>query len=169
MDIMLRGNGAITNHAALFMSGAADAVARWRQRADEISVPLKVLMLVAEFATATYGLHFYGKSQNLIRRMRKEYDEAFRRYDLLLMPTTPQAPPRLPPENAGIEEVWGSALNMNRNTSPFCGTGHPALSLPCGFIRGLPIGLMLIGRHWDEGTVYRAAYAYEQSVDWRNQ
>jgi amidase len=169
MDIMLWGHGSTTNHAALYMSGASDALSRWHNRPDEISIPLKVLMLVAEFVSRAYGLHFYGKSQNLMRRMREEYNEALECYDLLLMPTTPQAPTRLPPEGATIEEVWGSALNMNRNTSPFCGTGHPALTLPCGFIRGLPIGFMLVGRHWDEGTIYRAAYAYEQSTDWRNQ
>lgn len=167
MDLMMRNNGAGTNHGGLFVPGAAAAMARWRQRADEISVPLKVLMLAAEFFSKTYAGQFYGKSQNLIRRMRADYDDALKQCDLLLMPTTPQAPTLLPVEGTPIDEIWGSALNMNRNTSPFCATGHPAISVPCGFSGGLPIGLMLVGRHWEEGTIYRAAHAYEQEVDWR--
>jgi amidase len=167
MDFMMRWNGAGTNHGGLFVPGAAEAMSRWRERADEISVPLKVLMLAAEFMSTTYSGHFYGKSQNLMRWMRDEYDAALKRYELLIMPTTPQTPTRLPREGASIDEVWGSALNMNRNTAPFCGTGHPAISIPCGLINNLPVGLMLIGKHWDEGTIYRAAYAFSQEVEWR--
>ena len=58
-------------------------------------------------------------------------------------------------------------MTANRNTSPFCGTGHPALNVPCGMSEGLPIGLMLIGKHWDEATIHRAAGAFEQSGDWK--
>ena len=56
---------------------------------------------------------------------------------------------------------------MIGNTAPFDATGHPAMSLPCGMSNGLPIGVMLIARHYNETTIYRAAHAYEQSVDWR--
>jgi amidase len=167
MDLMMRGNGAGTNHGGLFVLGASDAMSRWRQRADEISVPLKVVMLAAEHLSRTYAGRFYGKSQNLIRKMRGLYNEAFERVDLLLMPTTPQLPTRLPHAGAEIEEVWGAALNMNRNTAPFCATGHPAISVPCGMVSDLPVGLMLVGRHWDEGVIYRASYAFEQSFDWK--
>jgi amidase len=167
MDYMLRSNGAGTNHASLYLASASRAMAGWRKHANEISVPLKVLMIAAEFLSKQYSGNFYGKSQNLIRRMRSEYDAALKDFDLLLMPTTPQSPTRLPSDGATIDEIWGSALNMNRNTSPFCGTGHPTLTVPCGLIDELPIGLMLVGRHWEEGTIYRAAYAFEQEVDWR--
>ena len=53
------------------------------------------------------------------------------------------------------------------NTAPFDVTGHPGLSLTCGMSDGLPIGLMLIGRHFDDATLLRLGYAYEQSIDWR--
>jgi amidase len=165
--LMMRGNGAGTNHGGLFVLSASDAMARWRQRADEISVPLKVVMLVAEFMSRTYDGRFYGKSQNLVRRMRAQYDDALARFDLLVMPTTPQAPTRLPGEKASLSEIWDAALSMNRNTAPFCATGHPSISVPCAFVRGLPIGLMLVGRHWNERSMYRAAHAFEQSFDWR--
>jgi amidase len=45
-------------------------------------------------------------------------------------------------------------------------TGHPAISIPCGMADGLPIGLMLIGKHFDEATIYGAAQAFEASGDW---
>jgi amidase len=48
-------------------------------------------------------------------------------------------------------------------------TGHPAMSLPCGMVDGLPVGVMLIGRYYAEKTIYRAAHAYEQDVDWRSE
>ena len=59
------------------------------------------------------------------------------------------------------------ALEMITNTAPFDITHHPAMSLPCGMVDGLPVGLMLVGRHFDEMTIYRAAHAFEQSGDWK--
>ena len=56
---------------------------------------------------------------------------------------------------------------MIRNTAPFDVTGHPAMSVPCGLSDDLPIGLMLVGRHWNESTIYKAADAYEKSHDWK--
>jgi amidase len=163
VDLMMRHDGGGTNQRGVFVSSLATAHGRWRQHADEFSISLKVVLLAAEFIRRQYGSHFYGKSQNLIRRMRDEYDRAFERYDLLLMPTTPQKPPRLPPPDALPEEAYAVALNMNRNTSPFCATGHPSITVPCGASDGLPVGLMLTGRLHEDALVYRAAYAFEAS------
>ena len=52
---------------------------------------------------------------------------------------------------------------MITNTAPFDITHHPAMSVPCGMVDGLPVGLMLVGRHFDEMTIYRAAHAFEQA------
>ena len=57
---------------------------------------------------------------------------------------------------------------MLPNTAPFDVTGHPAMSVPCGMSQGLPIGMMLIAKHYNESTIYRAAHAFEQIGDWRN-
>jgi amidase len=166
MDTRIRGNGYGTNHAGLYVPGIVEAMARWRQSAEEIAAPLKVLMMAAEYLSQTYAGRFYGKSQNLIRKLRNSYDQALERYDLLLMPTTPQLPTKLPPAGASEEEIFAVAFNMDANTAPFCATGHPAISVPCGRVGDLPVGLMLIAKHWDEGTIYRAAFAFEQSFDW---
>jgi len=56
---------------------------------------------------------------------------------------------------------------MLPNTAPFDVTGHPAMSIPCGMSDGLPVGMMLVGRHYDESTIYRAAAAFEQVGDWK--
>ena len=77
--------------------------------------------------------------------------------------------PRIPDDDAPIGEIVARALEMIANTSPFDVTGHPAMSLPCGKVDGLPVGAMLIGRHYAENTIYRVAHAYEQEVDWRTE
>ena len=55
---------------------------------------------------------------------------------------------------------------MLANTAPFDVTGHPAMAVPCGMSDGLPVSMMLTGRHFDETSIYRAAHAFEQSGDW---
>jgi amidase len=55
---------------------------------------------------------------------------------------------------------------MITNTAPFDISYHPAMAIPCGMSDGLPISMMLVGKHFDEATIYRAAYAFEQSEDW---
>ncbi len=52
-------------------------------------------------------------------------------------------------------------------SAPFNITHHPAMSIPCGVSDDLPVGMMLVGRHWDEATIYRAADAFERAEDWR--
>jgi amidase len=57
---------------------------------------------------------------------------------------------------------------MLPNTCPFDVTGHPAMSLPCGLVDGLPVGMMLVGRKYEEATIYRAAWSFEQAGDWKS-
>ena len=64
-------------------------------------------------------------------------------------------------------ERFAASAAIGGNTSIFDATHHPALLMPCGRIDGLPVGMMLVGRHGDEETLYRVAYAFEQSGDWR--
>ena len=66
------------------------------------------------------------------------------------MPTTPMKATKLPEPNASREDYVARALEMITNTAPFDITHHPAMSLPCGMVDGLPVGLMLVGRHFDE-------------------
>ena len=59
-------------------------------------------------------------------------------------------------------------MQMISNTAPFDITHHPAMAVPCGMSDGLPVSMMLIGKHFDESTVYRAAHAFEQAGDWKS-
>jgi amidase len=160
-DLLIHGSP--TNLGGLYVPGASQAVTAWKGRSGDLSVPAKVTLLASEIIRQAHGRSFYGKSQNLVRMVRQAYDDALSRFDLLVMPTTPQLPTALPPGDAPLEDVWQVALNMNINTCPFCATGHPSLSIPSGLVDGLPVGLMLTGRHWDEATIYAAAHAYEQA------
>ena len=59
----------------------------------------------------------------------------------------------------------GTALDFCQNTAPFNVSGHPAVSINAGFIEGLPVGMMIVGRKFDEATVLNVAYAYEKIRD----
>ena len=83
------------------------------------------------------------------------------------MPTTPIKATELPAPGASREEYVDRALNMISNTAPFDITHHPAMAIPCGMADGLPVSLMLVGRHFDEPTIYRAAFAFERTTDWK--
>jgi amidase len=166
-ELMMKGNGMGTNWRGLFVTSLLDAHSAWRHRADELSDTLKISMLLGHYFTKHYRGHFYAKAQNLSRKLRAAYDAALAPRDLLLMPTLPMKATPLPPADAPRALAIQRAFEMIDNTAPFDATGHPALSMPCGLADGLPVGLMLIGRHWDEATIYRAAHAFEQAADWR--
>jgi len=166
-ELMMKGNGMGTNWRGLFVTSLLDAHAAWRQRADELSDTLKISMLLGHYFTKHYRGHFYAKAQNLSRKLRAAYDAELATHDLLLMPTLPIKATPLPPADAPRALYIQRAFEMIDNTAPFNATGHPAMSVPCGMADGLPVGLMLIGKHWDEATIYRAAQAFEQGGDWR--
>jgi amidase len=165
-EFMMKGNGMGTNWRGLYNTSLLDAHSAWIHRADELSDSLKITMLLGHYFTKHYRGHFYAKAQNLNRKMRAAYDSALSDYDLLLMPTLPMKATPLPPPNAPHELSIQRAFEMVTNTAPFNATGHPAMSLPCGMSDGLPIGLMLIGKYFDEPTIYRAAASFESAGDW---
>jgi len=165
---MMNGNGMGFNWKGLYTTSLLDAHAAWRARADQLSPSLKVSMMAGEYFTKNYRGHFYAKAQNLSRVLAKAYDTALSRFDLLLLPTLPMKATPLPPANAPLKLFVQRALEMLGNTCPMDVTGHPAMSVPCGMSNGLPIGMQLVAKHWDESTIYRAAHAFEQSGDWRN-
>jgi amidase len=82
------------------------------------------------------------------------------------MPTVPVKARPLPAADAAPETVIDLAFENIDNTCPFNLTHHPALTLPCGMAEGCPIGLMLVAKPFAEATLYAAAYAFEQSVNW---
>jgi aspartyl-tRNA(Asn)/glutamyl-tRNA(Gln) amidotransferase subunit A len=135
-----------------------------RTRAAGFGAEVKRRIMLGTYAlSAGYHDAYYGQAQKVRTLVRREFEAAFARVDLLAAPTTP-----------GVAFEHGAksdplAMYMNDvYTIPASMTGLPAVSVPCGFnAAGLPIGLQLIGRALDEPTLLRAAHAYEQATPWR--
>jgi amidase len=164
---MMWGDGYGVSRQDLYSVALMDFHRGWRRRANDLSETTKLFLLLGTYVNNIYGSRYYGKAMNISRRLTAAYDAALQRYDLLLLPTTPMKATKLPGPEASREEYCLRAMEMITNTAPFDITHHPAMSLPCGMIDGLPAGLMLVGRHFDEPTIYRAAFAFEQSGDWK--
>ena len=164
---MMLGNGMGFNWKGLYTVSLLDAHAHWREKADDLSDSLKISMMVGQYFITHYRGRFYAKAQNLARKIRAAYDSKLGAFDLLLMPTLPVKATPLPPADAPLALYLQRAFEMIGNTAPFDVTGHPAMTLPCGLGDGLPIGVMLIGKHFDEETIYAAAAAFEGDGDWK--
>ena len=165
---ILMGNGFGTNHGGLYVTGLNDALAAWRSgRANEFPPHFVMRILLATHVSRTSRGHVYGKAINIARRLRAAYDVVLAECDLLLLPTFTVKPNRLPEPDIGIAEYVEIAFRGVVNTPSFNLTYHPAMTVPCGKTDGLPIGMMLVGRHFDESTIYRAAHAFEQACDWQ--
>ena len=135
----------------------------WRQHTDSLPPNLKSVLLTAKWMQKKHGNVWAAKAKQQIRALRAAYDQALSDLDALLLPTTPMKATPLPGADASVVEQVGAALGPLLNTSPFNNTHHPAISLPCGLVDDLPIGLMLVGGHFEETVLYRLAYAFEQS------
>ena len=165
-DHMMNGNSGGSNYKGLFLPSLMDHMAQWRNRSDELTHSLKVCMFLGEYFQEQYRGRFYGKAQNLMRKVNEKYTAALSQYDVLLMPTLPMKAQKIPPADCSISLYVQRAFEMIGNTAPFNG-GLPAMNVPCGLSEGLPIGMMLVGRQYGELKIYQAAHAFEQIGDWR--
>jgi len=106
----------------------------------------------------------YAKAQTWGWVIGKEYDRALAQFDVLVMPTLPNLPVKIPAADASIKEICDGSGNMIKNTAPFNLTHHPALTLNAGYdeATGLPIGIQLVGRMWDDVTVLKAGKLVEE-------
>ena len=147
--------------------GAANLVDMYiRTRSQGFGAEVKRRIMLGTYALSSgYYDAYYRKAQTIRTLVRRDFDEAFRECDVLLTPVAPSAAFR-------IGEMVDDPLQMYLSdifTIPVNLAGIPALSLPCGFTRqGLPVGLQILARPLGEETIFRVAYAYEQSHDWHN-
>ena len=138
---------------------------RWlRERPDDYGEDVRTLLEVGELLLATH----YLQAQRYRTLLRNEFLEAFRRVDFFLCPTLPFTATRIGEMKvvieAGVEEDMLSAIMQYTGVPSL--TGLPALNVPCGFDpQGLPIGMQLIGRPFDEATLFRAGAAYQAATD----
>jgi aspartyl-tRNA(Asn)/glutamyl-tRNA(Gln) amidotransferase subunit A len=120
------------------------------------------IMLGTYALSAGYYDAYYLKAQKVRTLIRREFDEAFAKFDALVTPTSPTVPFK-------IGEKVDDPLQMYLSdvcTLPINIAGLPAISIPAGFGDGLPIGMQLIGKPFGEETILRIAYAYEQATEW---
>jgi amidase len=162
----LLGNGFGTGWRGLYVTGLVEALQGWQARSAEFPPAVKVALVMGNVFRRRHGGVPYAKAHNLLRTLNEAYDAALADYDVLVVPTTPMKATELPAPGASPEVSVRRAFEMVLNTVPCNATGHPALNVPCAMRAGLPVGMMLIGRRWDEPTIYRVAYAFERSGDW---
>jgi aspartyl-tRNA(Asn)/glutamyl-tRNA(Gln) amidotransferase subunit A len=120
------------------------------------------IMLGTYALSAGYYDAYYLKAQKVRTLIRREFDQAFQKYDALVTPTSPTVPFK-------IGEKVDDPLQMYLSdvcTLPINIAGLPAISIPAGFTDGLPIGMQLISKPFGEEAILRIAYAYEQATEW---
>jgi amidase len=133
-------------------------------KGSQLSKTVKLVGLSGRYTFELAGGRYYAMARNLAIELRKAYDDALSAYDVLIMPTLPYTARELLPLDAPLGDYLTTALSMVGNTAPFDVSGHPACSVPAGLVDGLPAGLMIIGRRFDDATVLRVAHTYEQTV-----
>jgi len=127
---------------------------------------VKRRILIGTYAlSAGYYDAYYLKAQKVRTLIRREFEAALTDHDLLLTPTTPSVAFRI---GEKIDDPYSMYLN-DLYTLPVNIAGNPGISIPCGFDQGLPVGLQLIGRPFDEAMLLRATHGYQSLTDWHQQ
>lgn len=133
-----------------------------KSRSQGFGPEVKRRIMLGTYALSSgYYDAYYLKAQKVRTLIKQDFDQVFSQYDLIIGPTAPTPAFR-------IGEQVGDPLTMYLNdicTIPVSLAGIPAISIPCGTADGLPIGLQIIGRAFDESTVLRAAHAFEQQTE----
>ena len=120
------------------------------------------IMLGTYVLSAGYYDAFYLKAQQVRTLLRRDYEQAFAKVDVVAMPASPVPPFKLGEKTADPLQMYLTDIfTVSANLA-----GLPGISVPCGFTESLPVGLQLTGRMFDEETVLRVADAYEKATDW---
>ncbi|WP_445490017.1 Asp-tRNA(Asn)/Glu-tRNA(Gln) amidotransferase subunit GatA [Niallia sp. 03133] len=137
-----------------------------RTRAEGFGDEVKRRIMLGTFALSSgYYDAYYKKAQKVRTLIKKDFEDVFEKYDVIIGPTTPTPAFK-------IGENVDDPLTMYANdilTIPVNLAGVPGISVPCGFSNGLPLGLQIIGKHFDEASIYKVAYAFEQATDYHKQ
>jgi aspartyl-tRNA(Asn)/glutamyl-tRNA(Gln) amidotransferase subunit A len=134
-----------------------------RSRSEGFGAEVKRRILIGTYVlSAGYYDAYYLKAQRVRRLIRDDFLAAFEQVDVIAAPTTPQPAFRLgekqnDPVAMYLSDIYTIAANL---------AGLPALSMPCGMVSGLPVGMQLIGRDFDEARLLNVAHRYQQATDW---
>jgi aspartyl-tRNA(Asn)/glutamyl-tRNA(Gln) amidotransferase subunit A len=141
-----------------------DAMEKTRQFGFGPEVKRRI-MLGTYALSAGYYDAYYKKAQQVRTLIRRDFDSAFEKYDILITPTSPTVPFKIGEKTSDPVQMYLSDVC----TLPINIAGIPAISIPAGFAGGLPVGMQIIGKPFSEETLFRAAYAYQQATDWHKQ
>jgi aspartyl-tRNA(Asn)/glutamyl-tRNA(Gln) amidotransferase subunit A len=134
-----------------------------KTRSQGFGAEVKRRIMLGTFALSSgYYDAYYKKAQKVRTLMKRDFEKVFEKYDCIIGPTTPTTAFK-------IGEKIADPLTMYANdilTIPVNLAGVPAISVPCGLSDGLPVGLQIIGKAFDEEMIYRVAHAYEQAAGW---
>jgi amidase len=162
---MVDGNGYGMNWPGYYDPDLLTHYARGRrEHADDLPETVKATMFAGRYAIDRYHGRYYAMARELARQLAAAYDAALADTDVLVMPTLPIVATKIPPAGVAREESIARSTEMIVNTAPFDVSGHPATSVPAGLAGGLPVGLMIVGRHFGDATCLRVARAFETAV-----
>ncbi|AEG59579.1 Asp-tRNA(Asn)/Glu-tRNA(Gln) amidotransferase subunit GatA [Desulforamulus ruminis] len=134
-----------------------------RSRSQGFGTEVKRRIMLGTYSlSAGYYDAYYLKALKVRTLIKRDFDRAFEKYDLLLSPASPSTAFK-------IGEMVNDPIQMYLQdicTIPVNLAGIPAVSIPCGLVNNLPVGLQFMGRAFDEGTLLRAAYTLEQNTGW---
>jgi aspartyl-tRNA(Asn)/glutamyl-tRNA(Gln) amidotransferase subunit A len=134
-----------------------------RSRAEGFGAEVKRRIMIGTYAlSAGYYDAYYLKALKIRRLIRNDFDAAFRDCDVIIGPTSPTTAFRIgekadDPVTMYLSDIYTIAVNL---------AGLPGMSIPCGFADQLPVGLQIIGRHFDEARMLNVAHQYQQATDW---
>ena len=138
-----------------------EAMSRTRQNGFGAEVKRRI-MLGTYALSAGYYDAYYLKAQKVRTLIRREFDAAFEKYDALITPTTPTVAFKAGEKTSDPLQMYLSDVC----TLPINIAGVPAISIPAGLVKGLPVGMQIIGKNFAEETILRIAHAYEQATGW---
>jgi len=138
-----------------------DAMEKTRQHGFGPEVKRRI-MLGAYALSAGYYDAYYLKALKVRTLLRQEFEAAFQKYDALITPTSPTTPFKIgekaeDPLQMYLSDVFTIPINI---------AGIPGLTVPGGFVNGLPVGMQILGKPFAEPTLLRIGYAYQQATDW---
>jgi amidase len=165
MGQMIRGNGYGMNYRGLYDPEQMEhSFAGWQAHANEVSKTVKFVMLCAEHSLNQNGGGAYARASNVRPLITAAVEAALMDFDVLCYPTLPFRAKPIPSSEAPVDEYIARALEVIPNTTVSSVTGFPELTIPVALGDGLPIGMSIAGRPWDEATVLRVGRTYERLV-----
>lgn len=163
----LMNEGVGTNFKGWYWDDLIETFSKFRDsRAHEFPPTVKTALLADAHLRDEYSIELYAKAKNLALDAERKYNQQLASHDALVMPTTPMLPYERDEDLDRVERVGRTLINLS-NTGMFDLTNHPALTVPCAKPDGLPVGMMLVGDHFDETTLFNIASSFESAVDWK--